>query len=273
VANKKCPKCGEDNPAEAVMCWACYTPLTAGAGAAMGAGARSGATTFPASGAMPHAGGAQGGEQEKKKTDPRLFFVGGGLLVAGLIFAFTSGLIGGGGGAPPSEAGPVATDPPGTGQGPVTVIVPQSPVPIQPVVGGPTQPQQPTGPTIAPVPARYRVVVPPSPKYPTATLAIAPTTPGAPAGPGLAKSARQQYQKSGKWSGYQIAVFSQAEDATAFRDYMNTRRGAPLGPQQYAELTSSNAFKGASTFYTFRDNRENYYSPSTSPNWWNNSTG
>ena len=22
-----CPKCGEENPAEAVMCWACYTPL------------------------------------------------------------------------------------------------------------------------------------------------------------------------------------------------------------------------------------------------------
>ena len=26
---QKCPKCGEENPAEAVMCWACYTPLSA----------------------------------------------------------------------------------------------------------------------------------------------------------------------------------------------------------------------------------------------------
>ncbi|RYG70864.1 hypothetical protein EON80_06595 [bacterium] len=30
MASKKCPKCGEDNPAEAVMCWACYTPLSGG---------------------------------------------------------------------------------------------------------------------------------------------------------------------------------------------------------------------------------------------------
>jgi len=29
VDEKDCPKCGEDNPEEAVMCWACYTPLGA----------------------------------------------------------------------------------------------------------------------------------------------------------------------------------------------------------------------------------------------------
>ncbi len=28
--NQKCPHCGEENPAEAVMCWTCYTPLRAG---------------------------------------------------------------------------------------------------------------------------------------------------------------------------------------------------------------------------------------------------
>ena len=28
--NHKCPKCGEESPADAVMCWACYTPLGAG---------------------------------------------------------------------------------------------------------------------------------------------------------------------------------------------------------------------------------------------------
>lgn len=29
--HQDCPKCGEDNPIEAVMCWACYTPLGSGA--------------------------------------------------------------------------------------------------------------------------------------------------------------------------------------------------------------------------------------------------
>ena len=33
-AQKQCPKCGEKNPAEAVMCWACYTSLSGGAMAA-----------------------------------------------------------------------------------------------------------------------------------------------------------------------------------------------------------------------------------------------
>lgn len=231
----------------------------------MGAGARSGATTFPSSGSMPHAGGAFVEEKEKKKLDPRLFFVGGGLLVAGLIFAFTNGLLGGG---PPAEAGPAPTDPPGT-TGPVTINV-QPQTPTTPTVITPNTPNTPTIPPVPPEEVRYSVVVPPSPSFATATLAITPTSPvaSANAAAGLAKSARDNLQKSGKWTNFQIAVFPQPEDAGTFKDYMNARRGKPLGPQQYAELTNQNAWKGASTFYVSQGRSEHAYSPSANPNWW-----
>ena len=51
---KKCPKCGESNPPEAVMCWACYTPLSGSAGSG------------PSSQSTP----AHAAESEKKAIPP-----------------------------------------------------------------------------------------------------------------------------------------------------------------------------------------------------------
>jgi hypothetical protein len=74
VASKKCPKCGEDNPAEAVMCWACYTPLSAAGGAPLGATAAMSAGAL-AQGPMGKAGSGPTpveGEKEKKPVDPKI---------------------------------------------------------------------------------------------------------------------------------------------------------------------------------------------------------
>jgi len=270
VANKKCPKCGEDNPAEAVMCWACYTPLTAGASATMSPGAASGARTSPRGGgktpaAMPAT------DEEKKKTDPRLFFAGGGLLVAGLAFVFFSGILGGGGGG---DAGVTQTSgkpsfpgsslrPSGGGNGP--------PVPFPPP---PPPPPPPNGntPPVQPVPAPYSVVVPPNPRFTTATLAITPTnqTGNAKDALGLAKAARQDLQSRGKWTITQIVVFPDRKSAGVFQEYMSGRRGAPLDRDNYSELADKNAWANATVYYTSTGNRESYYYPAVDPkNWWN----
>jgi len=273
VANKKCPKCGEDNPAEAVMCWACYTPLTAGAGAAMSPGAGSGATALPRSSARP--GAVQPDEKEKKKVDPRLFFVGGGLLVAGVIFAFTTGLFGGSGGG---DVGAPPADPTGPTNGP------SSGTPTRPMSGSPQvmTPGSPPGPpvssgggggSIVAQPAPYSVVVSPNPRFRTAVQAITPTNQisSDKEAVGLAKAARENLQKSGKWTNTQIVVFSNRQSASAFQQYMNDRRGAPLDKDNYAELAQQNAWTGAAAYYTSTGNSEHVYYPSQNPKgWWPN---
>jgi len=254
------------------MCWACYTPLTAGAGAAMAGASSAGATTLPRSSARP--GVAQPDEKEKKKTDPRLFFVGGGLLVAGVIFAFTTGLFGGSGGGDvgtaPADPGASTNRPPGAppfrpsgGGGPVGN--PTTPTFNGGGGGGSSQ-------TIAPQPAPYTVLVAPNPRFETAVQAIAPTNQISSnnQAAGLAKTARQNLQKSGKWTNTQIVVFSDRQSASAFQQYMNDRRGAPLGPDNYQELAQQDAWKGAAVYYTSTGNAEHVYYPSVNPQtWWN----
>jgi len=254
------------------MCWACYTPLTAGAGANMTPGAGSGATTLPRGGARP--GMAQPEEKEKKKLDPRLFFVGGGLLVAGVIVAFTTGLFGGGSGgdvgAPPvdptaSTNGRPASFPtrPTMGSGPVSVIGPPS---------GPSTSSGPSSSSIPAQPAPYSVVVSPNPRFATAVQAITPTNQISSNGEaaGLAKAARQNLQKSGKWTSTQIVVFTDRQSAGAFQQYMNDRRGAPLNDDNYQELSDLKAWAGAAVYYTSTGNSEHVDYPSQNPTgWWN----
>ena len=233
------------------MCWACYTPLTAGAGASMGAGARGGATTFPQSGTMPGGMGAASApvdEREKKKIDPRLFFAGGGLALAGLILAFTSGAFGGNSnkgedfGVQQSEtmSGGSVTIPGGNPS--VPLPPPPPPPPNNGGGGGQTQTQQ---------PAVYSMIVPPNPRYKVATMAITAAPGQSGNGATLARKAQQDLQRTGKWTSFQIAVYTDANSpgATAFRDYVNARRGAPLSQQDISNLQAQNAWVGATAFY------------------------
>lgn len=257
------------------MCWACYTPLTAGAGAAMSAGVPGGATTFPRSGTMPGAGPGAGagpapaGEGEKKKVDPRLFLIGGGLLFAGFVTAYNSGMIGGSTPAISPIDAPlnVATSSGFPGTISSSSVPPPPPVPPP----APSAPQDPQRPLLPPPADAYTVFVPPSTHYTTATLAITPNAPLTSNGAAvsLAKKARLNLQQSRRWTNFQIVVYSDGKSAGAgaFQQYMNDRRGAPLNPQNYSELASKNAWSGAVIYYESMGGSEHVFQPSGSPNW------
>lgn len=95
MASKKCPKCGEDNPAEAVMCWACYTPLSGSA--PLGAGLTGAAGTLPKGAGSP-VGVPLTEEPAKKGLDPKAIGIGAFLLVGVIAAVMMSGMMGGGGG-------------------------------------------------------------------------------------------------------------------------------------------------------------------------------
>ncbi|BCM92233.1 hypothetical protein IAD21_04112 [Abditibacteriota bacterium] len=252
------------------MCWACYTPLTAGAGAAMGAGVGmggAGAATLPRAGGPMGVPGAIDDGGGKKEIDPKLFFVGGGLLLALIIGLFTTGAIGGGGGVsgdpeatpfdpPPMNPGGI---PPGPGVGPIQ----QASVPSQPTNTG--------GQVVPPPGPAYTVIVSPNPKYATAAFAIAPSTPGVSSQQALnlARQARQSMAANGKWTKYQIAVFTTSDSAQSFKQYMNQRRGAPLTGGDYAMLAGQNAWASCTVFYDTGGGKERTTYPSQNPKaWW-----
>ena len=262
MASKKCPKCGEDNPAEAVMCWACYTPLTGNAPipGAMGNGA-----VRPGAGAATGKPGPIGAPTEeegsKKPIDPKLFVVGG-LLVLGLVIAGVMNFSGGSSSTDdPTPTNPVNPDGGGTTAG--------APAPPAPAPAPPSIPSDPNAAAVAPAALPYNVIVPPNPQYATGTMGILATqaniSPGQAAS--LAKFARNQFARNGKWTGMQIAVFSNSDSARQFAAYQAKRKGAPLKAGDYQQL--SGVWSGAPAFYESSGKRESVAYPSRNPNaWW-----
>ena len=264
MANKKCQKCGEDNPAEAVMCWACYTPLTAGAGASMGAG-MGGATTMPRPGGpmgIPGAGVVDDGNR-KKEIDPKLYLLGGLLVVGAFVGLFMSGVLGGSAPAAP----PLIDVQTSSTERTFTTSGVSGPVVIPPP---PAPPTNDNGQRPPPPQQSYTAIVAPNPKYTTATFGIVPAQPvGAEDAKNLARKARQDMAANGKWLNSQIFVFTDSASSTAFKQYMNARKGEPLGPNDYANLAGQDAWKGATLFYESRGNKEKTATPSANPrSWW-----
>ena len=253
MANKKCPKCGEDNPAEAVMCWACYTPLTAGAGAAMGAGGMgaAGAAT------LPRPGGPMGvpsavNEGEKKQIDPKIFLVGGLLLVAAVVALFTTGIIGGS--SPPGVIDngiptTITTDTGFVGTSGMAATPPPPPPP--PTNNGPTGG---SGEVVTPPAPSYSMVSSPNPRYSVATFGITPAQPNVSEAQAtnLASTAGSSMSRSRKWDGMQIFVFRDAASASSFKQFMSQRQGKPLGAGDYQGLASQGALSGAIVYYEVR---------------------
>lgn len=272
MANKKCPKCGEDNPAEAVMCWACYTPLTAGAGAAMGAGVGMGGA---GAATLPRPGGPMGAPVptdagEKKQIDPKIFLVCGLFLVGGVIALFTTGIISSG--PPPMDMASTTTTTdtdfgarPGSGGTTVSVGPIQPPPP--PTGGGGGE----IGGPVAPPAPSFSMVVSPNPRFSTATFGIAPSSPNASPQQALnlAKSARQSVLNGSKWKNAQIVVFRDAASASTFRSYMGQRRGEPINGNDFAALAGQGAWAGALVYYETRGSAGKVYYPSANPtHWW-----
>jgi hypothetical protein len=268
VSQKKCPKCGEDNPAEAVMCWACYTPLSAGPAPAA-AGARA-PIAKPGPGGPPGPGVGEGEEGEKKKLslDPKVIgllaflFVGGG-IAAFMNMGHSSGGDDGGGDTP-ADTPPAQSGGNTGGQQPA----PQ-PQPDAQIAQSNTQIAPGTLPPVTPIP--YTPVVPPNPNLATATIGIVPSRPNVTAAEaaGLARFAKNQYQKQRKWSSMQIFVFENQQTARAFGDYQARRRGAQLSPADYQSLANANVWSGTPACYEMQGKVEFVTYPSKSPsNWW-----
>ncbi len=262
MASKKCPKCGEDNPAEAVMCWACYTPLSGSA--PLGAGLAAGAAV----GTMPKTAGAPMGvppsndEPAKKGIDPKVIGVGAFLLIGGVVAVMMSGLLGGGGdsGAMPGgvdPTAPVADPAPAPAPAPGGVAPPIS---TGPVASGGAAP--------APVPIPFKTIASPGAGFKTGTLGILVT--GNAASPaGAAKFAKNQFAKNGNWTNMQVAVFTDQQTADAFGTYQRNRKNAPLTSADFKALAEQGVWNNTPAFLDARGKSEKVYTPSSSPlSWW-----
>lgn len=262
MAQKKCPKCGEDNPAEAVMCWACYTPLSGGAATA-GPPTRGGVPGPPGS----QAPGGEPTEKKKMELDPKMIGIVAFLVVGGgLAVVMNTGILSGGGGeddggtpsAPAAPADPPPADPnagqapPGPGAAPAFIASANLP---------------------APQPLPYTTVVPPNGRFATGTVGILPTnTAITPIQAGsLARFARTQYLRRGKWKAMQIVVFTDANTARLFADFQARKRGAPLTQADYRQLADANIWRNTSAYLQSAGKSERIDYPSKSPySWWQN---
>jgi hypothetical protein len=250
VNKKQCPKCGEENPPEAVMCWACYTPLSGG-GAAGGASTAGGGA----------ASAATHDDSEKKKIPPwQLGVIGAGLLlVVGIgvrsMMPASSSDDDGGGDPPPAN----------TNGTPASPTMPSGPAPSPSSPGG-------GGNSITPQEAPYKIVVPPNPRLSVGTMAIVPTDGNAsgPQAASYAASVRRQFGGQVKrWNTIYIYVFSDEKTAAAFADFMRQRRGAALSGGDYATLSSLWSSTLARYEYSPRSGKERALYPSKNPsNWW-----
>ena len=266
MATKKCPKCGEENPAEAVMCWACYTPLAGGAAAVAGGGLvapRGGAA------AVTPAATAAAEDQEKTPVDPKIFVVVGLLIVAAVIGAFTTGLIGGGGNSnelpsvtPIENPGPPGGNPPPGPQ-------PPAQPPQMPTFKVPST--TPGGESVKP---QFQPAVPPDPRQTTGTMGIIVNTPGISPiqAASLAKFAKQTYESGGRWTAMQVVVFSDAATAKTFLKYQAQRKGARLTPYEYQDLANQGLWNNVIAYYETQGKKESRYYPSANPKgWWSRS--
>lgn len=251
MSQKKCPKCGENNPAEAVMCWACYTPLAGGATA------------------MPHAsapvGQSASAERTKNSVAPwQIAVIGVALLVAVVgSFAMMSRA------KPDTDTTPYAAPAPppdvSSGSGPaISTYVEGSAGAAGASAVSPAQPSQPGQ-------MLFTVSLPPKSGVAWGTMAIVPSGAAAGQEAALAAAACQQAVSGGKWDGLYVYVFSDAASAQKFRQYQSGRGGEPLKSSDYNALQS--LWSQVPVRYEYSRGNEAIRYPSKSPGgWWSGSS-
>ncbi len=262
MSQKKCPKCGELNPPEAVMCWACYTPLS---GPASAAGAAA-----PAGKAAP-----KQSDDEKKKSPPWQMGVVGVALLGGIFVGVRTMMPASSSVDEETETGTTDTKRPGEpGDSPNQPSAPTTSSPSAPPA--PARAAAPAGSSVpAPQEAPFTVVVPPNPRRSVGTMAIVPTdgTSSGPQAAALAAYTRRQYKgRTKQWTSLYIYVFSDNRGAEYFASYMKRRKGAELTESDFSYLT--NLWGSVLTRYeytTYNGKRvERALYPSKNPDgWWN----
>jgi hypothetical protein len=244
---KNCPKCGESNPNEAVMCWSCYTPLT---GSATGDGPSVGGI-----GDRPPMGGEA---PAKKAAEPWQMGVIGLFLVIVLFMGMRTLT----GGPKQDDVGPT----PDTN----TEVIPPNPdgTNSQPLVVNVSWPSG-LGAPLPAVTSQFTMVAPPYPGVSWATMAIVPTNPNLSTvqAAALAGFARQQVVGADRWQGFTIYVFADQPSAQMFKDTQDRKRGQPLMYADYQAL--STIWPKTLAVYDYSKNRAGVRFPRTNPNgWW-----
>lgn len=247
---KKCPKCGEMNPGEAVMCWACYTPLT---GAAMAAGAGGGMATVGAPAVAVH------DDQGQKKAIPPWQM---GAVALGLLVLLGVGYKTMAGGTP--DPGPIDT--PVVVDGP-RIKGPGNPPPVVVQPGAPIQGPGGNAP-IGPIPLPYTTISSPNPKSEWGVMGIVPTQQniGNARAASLAAAAYNQYKGTG-WKAMHIYVFDSSQAGQTFSDYQLGRHSEVLEGGDYTRLSglwshclARLEFNGVKASVTYPNQQPN--------NWW-----
>lgn len=258
MSQKKCPKCGEGNPVEAVMCWACYTPLSGASSNAAGAAA------------TPPINAAPSGEKTKKEIPKWQMGVIGVAVLGGVGFAVMTLM--GGGSAAGTEVAEVAAD----AAKAVTAVTKKTTVTTTTTILPPNAPVV-AAPAIAPAPAvtatgqmRFTLSTPPRRGIPWGTMAIVPTDSAASQdAAGLAATASRNMAKTGRWEGLYVFVFQDNATAQKFRRYQRERGGQPLEDSDYSALQEI----WSNTLLRYDYTRNGYESmryPAKNPSgWWN----
>lgn len=261
---KKCPKCGEMNPGEAVMCWACYTPLAGGAGGAVAGADGAGGTAAMSTPTIIS------DEGEKKPVEKWQIALIGVALLLGVGFGVRSmigGETGGDDGTGTADnMGTITTTvvDPGNGGAPVAPPSPGTTTTVpNPGMGG--------GGPVAPEPAPYTVVSPANPQSDWGVLGIVPTVPNITPqrAASLAAAAYKQFKNNG-WKAMHIYVFADNQAGQVFSDFQLPRRSAALGAGDYGQLTQ--LWPRCLVRYEVNGPRARVHYPSKQPNsWWSRS--
>ncbi len=260
MAQKKCPKCSENNPPEAVMCWACYTPLSR-ASAAVAAPSAVSFKVNRDSDSPQHETSETA--SVKKAVEPwQLGVIGIGVLLA--VFMGGRSLMGSSSGKSVIES--VSVLPPTVTPDSTSYSAPSAPaaapIAMTQVAVAPAKP-------LPPGEMAFTISVPPSREVSWATIGIVPTqantSPRAAAA--LAASLRQQLLGTGNWKGFYIYVFKDQESAMRLRAHQADRAGKPLDEKSYQTLRS--VWPSALARYEYSAGWEAVRYPSANPTgWW-----
>ena len=211
------------NPAEAVMCWACYTPLTGGAA---GVGGTAAMAATPVATAEP---------KEKKAIEPWQLGVVGLAVLLALGFG-ASQMMGGGGDnvEPDATPGTIPKPPPRPGS-PATGPSPDV------FTGKVNVPQSGGGGQVDVSKAlNYSVASPPNPDKQWGVVALVPNDPNVTPqiAAGMAQFAFQQFGGKTKWKAMQIFVFRNREAALQFNRFQIGRKYDVVADDDYPSLAA-----------------------------------
>ena len=244
---KRCPKCGEENPPEAVMCWACYTPLSAAAaaGASHAKNASNSASTLD----------EEDDKDRKSSAQPwQIAVIAIGLIF--LLFQVGKNFL------PSGSSGDTLPDAAAPGEmAPISEVAP----PQQST----TAPTSSTVTAVTPSQLPFTIAISPNPNITVGTMAIVPTTPNISISQAasLAAFTRTQFGQMKRWSRLYIYVFRDQDSAKQFANYQRPRRGAPLTDSDYRNLTS--LWGSALSCYEYNNGSDRVYTPTNNPSgWW-----